>query len=152
MSKVYWTPSLVEERMEEAARVLKRLPPVKVRGYFSVWPTIIPEFSDMIGQEPRPMRRPCPSPTEISRMDETLGWTVDLEPVDAKIVWMRAFGDRWKHICARFGFSRYSAWERWLYALCVIAWQLNGKPFPKNCSRLQILGKVRFGGRKGKIT
>jgi hypothetical protein len=152
MSKTYWTASLVEERMEEAASVLKRLPPVRVKGYFNVWPTIIPEFSDLVGREPRPMKRPCPSPSEISRMEETLGWTVGLDPVDAKIVWRRAYGERWKRICARFGMALPTVAEHWLYALCVISWQLNGKPFPKNVSRNQILSMARFGrGRKGKI-
>ena len=35
-----WTPEMVEERLFEAGAVLKRLPPVKVGGYFSTWPTM----------------------------------------------------------------------------------------------------------------
>jgi len=151
-NKIHWTASLVEERLEEAARVLKRLPPAKVGGYFSVWPKIIPEFSDLVGQEPRPMRRPCPSPAEISRMEKTLWWTVDLESDDAKIVLMRASGERWKSIGARFGMIVPTARNHWLYALCIIARQLNGKPFPSNLSRNQMLAIARFGDGKGKIT
>ncbi|MDD5585326.1 MAG: DUF6362 family protein [Alphaproteobacteria bacterium] len=145
MSKTYWTASLVEERMEEAASVLKRLPQVRVKGYFNVWPTIIPEFSDLVGREPRPMKRPCPSPSEITRMEETLSWTVGLDPVDAKIVWMRAYGERWKRICAKFGISRSGADQHWLYALAVIAWRLNGSSIPKNMTRNRMLALVRYG-------
>lgn len=34
--------SEVEERLRSAARTLRRLPNVKVQGYFSTWPTITP--------------------------------------------------------------------------------------------------------------
>ena len=52
-----WTPSLVEARLAEAAYVLKRLPKEKVQGYFSTWPTMLYEFSDLVGQEPIPELR-----------------------------------------------------------------------------------------------
>lgn len=65
--------------MAEAAFVLKRLPEVKAQGYFNSWPKIFYEFSDLVGQAPRPMRV-LPSPAAISRMEETLTWTVGLAP------------------------------------------------------------------------
>jgi hypothetical protein len=49
---VRWTPSLVEERLAEAAFVLKRLPEPRRQGYFSVWPEILHSFADKVGQEP----------------------------------------------------------------------------------------------------
>lgn len=143
MDKTYWTASLVEERMEEAASVLKRMPPVKVEGYFGVWPTIVPEFSDLVGREPRPMKRPCPSPSEISRMEEALWWTVELDPTDAKIAWMKAYGKRWREICAKVGLPKTTAARHWFYALCVIAWQLNGKPVPRSRSCRQVITMMR---------
>jgi len=36
MADGQWTPLMVEERLAEAADVLKRLPPVKVQGYYSL--------------------------------------------------------------------------------------------------------------------
>jgi hypothetical protein len=101
-----WTPSLVEERLAEAADVLKRLPEVKVRGYFNTWPRMVDEFSDLVGQEPPKMRRPWPQPAAITRMEETLSWTIGLDPADAKIVWLRAGGERWKTICWKVGLAR----------------------------------------------
>lgn len=139
MTDKRWTPSKVEERLSEAADVLKRMPPVKVQGYFNLWPKIVPEFGDLVGQEPQLMKRPAPNPAAISRMEETLGWTHGLEPDDARIVWLRASGERWKYICARVGLARTAAHEHWLYALCVIAWRLNGHPLGQNWSRQRII-------------
>jgi hypothetical protein len=144
MTDIRWTASLVEERLVEAADVLKRMPPVKVQGYFSTWPKIVHEFSDLVGQEPPLMCRPFPSAAAISRMEETLSWTVGLDPVDAKITWLRAYGERWKHICWSAGLTRITAHRHWIYALCVIAWRLNNgqKRMP---SRTRVLMSVYNG-------
>jgi hypothetical protein len=80
---------IVEERLIEAAEILKRTPAVRVQGYFSLWPKIAPTFDDLVGQKPQ-MRRPLPSPTAIDRMEETLDWFKWLEPPDTKIVWLKA--------------------------------------------------------------
>jgi hypothetical protein len=133
-----WTPSLVEERLAEAAYVLKRLPEEKVQGYFSTWPTMLYEFSDLVGQEPKPMRV-LPSPAAISRMEETLSWTVGLDPTDGKIIWMRAYGERWKTICWTVGLQRSAAHQHWLYALCVIAFRLNGRRLNRSHSKQKVI-------------
>ena len=148
MSEKKWTPLLVEERLAEAADVLKRLPEVKVQGYFSTWPKMAYEFGDLVGQEVPLMKRPPPSSAAISRMEETLGWTVGLEVVDAKIVWLRACGERWKSVCWRVGLARAAAHEHWLYALCVIAWRLNGQPIPHNQPRRQIVAQCRYAKQR----
>jgi hypothetical protein len=72
MSDVIWTPSLVEERLVEAAAILRCLPEKRIRGYFNTWPTMSYEFSDLIGQEMPRSTRPWPAPDAISRMEETL--------------------------------------------------------------------------------
>ncbi|MFN4282341.1 MAG: DUF6362 family protein [Alphaproteobacteria bacterium] len=138
-----WTPSLVEARLAEAADVLKRLPDRGVQGYYNLWPRIIPEFSDLVGREPPRMKRPPPSPEAITRMEETLSWTAGLDPVDAKIVWLRAGGERWKAICWTVGLTRATAHQHWLYALCVIAWRLNGRRIPSKRSRSHVISMVR---------
>ena len=122
-----WTAVLVEERLVEAADVLKRLPEVKVRGYFNTWPQMVHEFADLVGQEPRRLRRPPPTSAAISRMEEALPWLQWLEPEVAKLVWARADGTPWKPICWRFAVSRATADRRWKYGLAFIAWRLNGR-------------------------
>ena len=134
-SMIDWTPSQVEDRLEEAADVLKRLPEQKVQGYFNVWPEMVQSFADMVGQTPEPMRRPPPSPASISRMDETLTWMNHLDAEDARLVWMRAERTPWKGICWRFGVSRSTAIRRWRFALSVLALRLNGQRVSTKRSR-----------------
>ena len=141
-----WTIEMVEERLVEAADVMRRLPPVRVPGYFSTWPKMVVEFADRVGQQPEPMRLPPPSPSAISRMEEALGWLHWLEPIDAKIVWLRASGMRWKPICWKVGLERAAADEHYRYALCVIAWRLNGRRKTGSGSRRSFIAAARAIG------
>jgi hypothetical protein len=143
MADVRWTPSLIEERFVEAADVMKRLPEVHVPGYYSLWPKALHEFADLVQQEPPRLRRPPPAPDAISRTEETLGWLAWLEPLDAKIVWLRATGERWKAICWKIGLARAAANEHWLYALCVIAWRLNGWHFARAISKRRLIEQTK---------
>lgn len=144
MAEIRWTPQMVEERLAEAADVMRRLPEVRAPGYFNTWPKILPEFSDLVGQEPPRLKRLPPSSDAISRMDEALGWLCWLEAEDAKLVWARVSGSRWKAICWRFGISRTTAHRRWEYALSLMAWRLNGRRTPAKRSRQSLVERVRF--------
>ncbi|WP_339862485.1 DUF6362 family protein [Thalassospira alkalitolerans] len=143
MGEMNWTPLMVEERIVEAADVLRRLPEERVRGYFGVWPEVVHDFADKVGQEPQPMRRPPPSAGAISRMDETLPWLGWIDPLDAKIIWLRASGKPWKTVCWTVGMARTAAHRHWLYGLCVLAWKLNGRRIPRNRSRLDVIAMVQ---------
>lgn len=149
MPETQWTPSLIEERFIEAADVMRRLPNVRVPGHFNTWPKMLCEFADLVGQEPTRLRRPPPAPAAISRMEEALGWLRWLEPADAKIVWLRATGERWKTICWKVGLARTAANQRWLYALCVIAWKLNGREPSRRRSRRHVIEIARAAASKG---
>jgi hypothetical protein len=140
-----WTPEMVEERLVEAAMVLRRLPAQRGQGYFSTWPQMFVEFSDLVGQTPEPMRLPPPSAAAISRMEAALCWMPWLEPADAKIVWLRASGTRWKEICWTVGLARAAAHEHWLYGLCLIAWRLNGGGGLSRLGRRAAIARVRAG-------
>lgn len=140
MSSQVWVPRLVEARLAEAASVLKCLPDPHRQGYFSSWPEVVHSFSDMVGREPdtRPIRL-VPSPQAISRMEETLTWTACLEPIDGKIVWLKAYGERWKTICWTVGLERSAAHQHWLYGLCLISLTLNRTRFNRKLSRRRII-------------
>jgi hypothetical protein len=144
MAEIRWTPLIVEDRLVDAADVMRRLPDVRAPGYFNTWPKILPEFSDLVGQEPPKLKRLPPSSDAISRMDEALGWLRWLEGDDAKLVWARVSGSRWKAICWRFGISRTTAHRRWEYALSLMAWRLNGRHTPAKRSRQSLVERVRF--------
>ena len=138
-----WTPEIVEERLVEAVAVLRRLPAERGQGYFSTWPTMFVEFSDLVGQTPEPMRLPPPSAAAIGRMEETLNWSVWLEPDDAKLVWKRAERMPWKEICWELGMSRATANRRLEYALSVIVWRLNGRRAPNKRSLQFVIDRAR---------
>ncbi len=124
-----WTTAMVQDRLELAADVFAQLPAVKPQGYFNAWPEYSHSFADQVGQEPR-MRRPRPSPRQITQAEEALLWLRWLEKDDARIVWLRANHSPWKKICWEIGLSRATANRRWKYGLAVIVWRLNGKRVP----------------------
>ncbi len=138
-----WTRERIEERLSEAADVMRRLPPVRVQGYYNLWPKVLHEFSDLVGCEPPRLKRPPPAPDAISRMEEALDWLRWLEAEDGKLVWARAERTPWKMICWRFGISRATAHRRWEYALSVIAWRLNGRRLPAKRSRRFVVEGTR---------
>ena len=116
--------SEVEERLRSAARTLRRLPNVKVQGFFSTWPTIIREPLEILQMEPEPLRIK-PSMADITEMEEVLFvWLKWLEPEERRLVWLRAERVRWKLICGRFGVGRTKAWEMYRRALASIAAKL----------------------------
>jgi hypothetical protein len=122
-----WTRDMVEDRITEAAAVLRRLPPVRAAGYFGTWPEIQRTEEELAAAAPTPLRLPPPGSAAISRMEEAITWNRFLERDDAHLMWARAEGARWKELCYRFGISRPTAHRRWEYALSVIVWRLNGR-------------------------
>ncbi len=137
-----WTASQVEERIEEAADTLRRLPEKRVQTARSSWPKFIQDCHDACGTEPTPLRRGPPAAAAIDRMDETLEWLRWLPPEDAKLVWARAEGMPWKAISWRFGFSERTAQRRWEYASNQISWRLNGRAIPKTWSRRFLMERI----------
>jgi hypothetical protein len=138
-----WTVEMVEGRLEDAAHVIRRLPAVRMPGYFNTWPTMLVEFADRVGREPERMRLPPPSAEAITRMEQTLEWLRWLEGDDAKLIWARCEGTPWKQICCRFGIARATANRRYAYALALIAWRLNGRSVPSKRSRAFVVERTR---------
>ena len=128
MEKV--TLKMLEERFEEAARTLRRLPnpPGSTpRGYRSAWPEYRHDPNQAYGWDDARIRV-VPSPRAIQRMEECLEWLRWLsDPEDARIVWLRAEGWRWRQIAIRVGCVRQTAWRRWVAALATIANRLNNQ-------------------------
>jgi len=139
-----WTAKRVEDRLAEAADVMRRLPPVRVQGYFNTWPAIAHDFADRVGCEPQRLRRPPPSPDAITRAEATLLWLRWLEVEDARLVWMRGERAPWRVICERFGFARSTANRRYAYALAVIVWRLERRPMSKAWSQRYLFERARI--------
>lgn len=143
MAEIKLTPTEVDNRMAEAADVLGRLPNVTIQGYASTWPPFVREYWEAYGMSEVVLRRPPPSAAAIDRMDQALGWLRWLDPMDARIVWHRANGDRWKVVCWKVGMARSAVHQHWMYALCVIAWRLNGRNVPRNISKPALIARTR---------
>ncbi len=118
----------IADRFEEAAYTLRRLPSVKLRGYFSTWPPIVSSVTETLQADPGPMRLGPPSAGAISRMEETIQWIFLLDEEDERrLIWLRASKVRWKHICWRLGCGRTTAYHMWRTALLKIAFRLNAR-------------------------
>ena len=139
-----WTTDMVEDRLKEAASVMRKLPAPRILGYFNTWPSMMVEFSDLVGQTPERMRLPPPSAAAISRMETAMTWLSWLEPEDVKFVWARAEGARWKEICWKFGIARSTASLRWAYCLNLITWRLNRRPLSSRWSRRYLLERAKI--------
>ena len=122
------TPREIEDRFEEAAFTLRRLPERnRPRGYASSWPPVVHDAMQAYGYTPAAPMRIVPSAAAITRMEECFDWLLILEPEDARIVWLRAEGVRWRQVCYRAGCVRTTAWRRWVASLLTIAKHLNAQ-------------------------
>ena len=97
MKQNKWTAKLIAERLEDAAITLRRLPPIKVQGYFNVWPSVVQDYWGALGTEHR-IRLGPPLPRAIDEMDEALAWMKLVEANEAKLLWARATDVPWKAI------------------------------------------------------
>ena len=120
-----WTEEMVITRFQEAARMIKKLPAVKPKGYFNLWPEIIYRPNEMIFMDEKP-KKWLPNPESLSRMYQTCQWLSFLNNIeDRKLIIMRAKLIPWKVICKSFSINRSSANKRYKKALLVIIENLN---------------------------
>lgn len=115
---------MVEEHLEEAIVTIKKLPQVKVQGYFSLWPDIKYTPNELMMQEVRSPRSPA-TPDAITRLEQTFDWTQCLTILERKLIWRRAARVPWKVICQEFGYGRTAMWDKWVKALKTISNNLN---------------------------
>jgi hypothetical protein len=124
MTKRIWTADAVAEHFEEAFRTLRKLPPVKAKGYGNAWPSILRSAKEIAAMEAEPMRV-LPSAPAISRLEQTFDWVLWIGESERKLVWSRAARLPWKTIIADLGCDRTTAWRRHQLALTKIASRLN---------------------------
>lgn len=132
-----WTADEVANRFEEAARTLRRLPPVRLQGYYNLWPPIYYTARELWEMEKLPMRLGPPSAAAITRMDEVLPWICWVDVEERHLIWLRANGVRWKAIAVRVGLHPKTAWRHWVIALLKIAAKLEREnhPHPRDPDR-----------------
>ena len=124
MAEAEWTGEAVADHFEEAVRTLRKLPPVRVTGYFNAWPEVLRSAKEIAAMEPEPMRV-LPSTGAITRLERTFDWMLWITVEERKLIWLRAARVPWKAITWEFGCDRTTAWRRWTLALTKIASRLN---------------------------
>ena len=124
MAEAEWTGEAVADHFEEAVRTLRKLPPVRVTGYFNAWPEVLRSAKEIAAMEPEPMRV-LPSTGAITRLEQTFDWMLWITVEERKLIWLRAARVPWKAITWEFGCDRTTAWRRWTLALTKIAARLN---------------------------
>ena len=134
MADTHWTAEAVADHFEEAIRTLRKLPPVKVPGYFTTWPQIVRTRQEVAAMEAIPMRV-SPSAAAITRLEQTTDWILWIDEDERRLVWLRAARVRWKLICMELGCDRTTAWRRWQVALTKIASRLNAAEAASNRRR-----------------
>ena len=124
-TKTNWTIDDVANRFEEAASTARRLPPVRVQGYFTVWPMIVRSEWERMSAEERPKLHFQPSPVEVDAMLEVMHWVQWLELDQRHLVWMRAKRYGWRDIAIRFACCTKTAQRHWQVALLSVAQRLS---------------------------
>lgn len=135
-----WSLDDVAARFEDAASTGRRLPPVRVQGYFNSWPAFVRNEWEAFSSDAREHRPFPPRPEAIERMLEVMRWVQWLEVEQRHLVWMRAKRYGWRDITIRFACDRSTAWRRWQKALELIATQLNDTGVPKSSKFLSNVG------------
>lgn len=138
------TSHQIMDRLELAAYVLQRLPNPTgsgARGYGGSWPDVVHEAHLSYGWAEARMRV-IPSAKDIQDMETALGWLeLVRDPLDRRIVWMRAEGHRWRAVCRRVGLVRQTCHRRALAALLTIEKHL--------AAEAKRSGQSRKGGARG---
>jgi hypothetical protein len=121
-----WCTDTVAARLEEAANTGRRLPPVRVQGYYTVWPVFVRQEWETLAADEKVYRPFPPSPKDIDRMLEVMRWVQWLEVEQRHLVWMRAKRYGWREIGIRFACCTKTAQRHWQKSLQTLADHLNG--------------------------
>ena len=126
-----WCTDTVAARLEEAANTGRRLPPVRVQGYYTVWPVFVRQEWETLAADEKVYRPFPPSPKDIDRMLEVMRWVQWLEVEQRHLVWMRAKRYGWREIGIRFACCTKTAQRHWQKSLQTLADHLNGHAKPQ---------------------
>ena len=126
-----WCTDTVAARLEEAANTGRRLPPVRVQGYYTVWPVFVRQEWETLAADEKVYRPFPPSPKDIDRMLEVMRWVQWLEVEQRHLVWMRAKRYGWREIGIRFACCTKTAQRHWHKTMQTLADHLNGHDKPQ---------------------
>ncbi len=122
----YWTEKMVETYLEDAAKVMKSLPPVRVQGYFTAWPEPIHDYWDVYGRHEIDKKKLFrATPRQIDQMEYVLTWLRYPSLRERRIIWDRANRVPWKVLEHKYDSSRSTLWREYSHGLIWIVARLN---------------------------
>lgn len=127
--RLEWTPSMVEERLEQAMRVFKALPLTDrdrpSARMVAPLPIVRTLFQDEAPKRARMAQPAPPAPAEVDRAYEALTWVGFLASVrDRRLVLARAGGVPWAALEPKLGLSERQLRRRYQLSLRAIALNL----------------------------
>ena len=112
----------IKENLNFAAEVMRRLPSVKVRGYFCTWPKFCREENEYIAASDTWLE---PLPSEIEEMEKILEWLKYTSVDRRRIIWLRACQMGWKRMSEMCKKSRSTLCREYAWGLNDIVKALN---------------------------
>lgn len=132
MTDTIWSDKMVMAYLEEAAAIHRRLPPVKVQGYFNLWPEALKDdwerLYDAINAK---TRLGAPMPHEVTYHETIMAWLRWLDPYSQKLVWMRANRIPWKIIEDKLSKGKTALWQDYKAAIALITGKLSAREPPR---------------------
>lgn len=137
-----WTGKEVADRFEEAIYTMRRLPPVRMQGYRTVWPSVVYTEAEIMQQAKLPMRLGPPSAAAIDRLEEVFTWVSWLSVDVRKLVWMRAANMPWRVIGSKIGYSHTTAQREWLAAMVLLSKRLNASTMASDGKAFKVTNRA----------
>ena len=136
----YWHEKMVMSYLQDAAAIHRRLPPVKVPTYHSLWPETLKDdwqrFHDAVNGK---TKLGAPYPAEVSFSDDVLGWLRWIDRRHQQIVFMRANNIPWKLITDQLERGQTALWHDMNNGLTQIGMRLEAKdPLGEHYRRLRL--------------
>ncbi|MEI6415257.1 MAG: DUF6362 family protein, partial [Pseudomonadota bacterium] len=115
------TPEIVADRFIEAVDTGYRLPPVRVQGYFNLWPPFARQAWEGFAERDYDLHPLPPAPAAIDRMLETIGWLKPLHEDDRHLIWLRARRVPLMAIARQIGCCPQTTLKRWHKAIAQVS-------------------------------
>lgn len=123
---LYWSEKIIMAYLIQAASIHRRLPNVRVPGYFTLWPASQKdEWENLYDMLNAKSTLGYPMAPEVTFSEEVMDWLRQLDRNQQCLVWSRANRVPWKILTEEFGRSRASLFRDFANALHILITHLN---------------------------
>jgi len=123
---LYWNEKIVMSHLIHAASIHRRMPPIKVQGYFSLWPeTLKNDWERLYDQLNGRTTLGAPMPPEVTYHEKVMDLLSCLDRNEQQITWMRANKIPWYIVVQDLQTSQSTLQRRMRVALNRLIQELN---------------------------